>query len=281
MQKAHYLLIIIVVYANIGCSVTNKSRYTDYKAVEDEPLIRIFTKNMKSGAIEFIVKNEDQISLTQFSYYIDVDKKEITCHKSVNKVIDDSTDEYLTGLWMTSDMFKHNETNSQKQSYWKCFSEDFNDKSNADKIKLLEDLSKRRHDYLIAFDWLKYPIVTENNIQMSGVDNSPYMNTDESKLLNASLIDSTVIDFSNKKVLFLNDLSLGSKTDYFEMFKQIYNKETNVSIGKMANNWGYWYVFNEKERTMLDNYDAVIVYRPKRPYKKEKIIKAIKKHIKS
>ena len=28
-------------------------------------------------------------------------------------------------------------------------------------------------------------------------------------------------------------------------------------------------------------YDAVIVYRPKRPYKKEKIIKAIKKHIKS
>ena len=169
MQKAHYLFVIILVYTILGCSATNKCRYTDYKAVEYEPLIRVFTKNMKSGAIEFIVKNEDQISLTQFSYYIDVDKKEIRCHKSGNEVID-STDERLRGLWMTSDLFKHNETSPKKQSYWKCISEDFNDISNADKIKLLEDLSKRRHDYLIAFDWFNYPDVTKNHIQILGGD---------------------------------------------------------------------------------------------------------------
>ena len=85
MQNLRNLFIIIVVHAIIGCSATNKCIYTDYKAVEYEPLIRVFTKNMKSGAIEFIVKNEDQISLTQFSYNIDVDKKEIRCHKSGNE----------------------------------------------------------------------------------------------------------------------------------------------------------------------------------------------------
>ena len=142
MQNLRNLFIIIVVHAIIVCYATNKCRYTDYKAVEYEPLIRVFTKNMKSGAIEFIVKNEDQISLTQFSYNIDVDKKEIRCHKSGNEVID-STDERLRGLWMTSDLFKHNETSPKKQSYWKCISEDFNDISNEEKLKLLEDLSKR------------------------------------------------------------------------------------------------------------------------------------------
>ena len=141
MQNLRNLFIIIVVHAIIGCSATNKCIYTDYKTVEDEPLFRIYTKNMKSGTIEFISKNNNQISLTQFRYHVDIDKKDVTCYKSESSILK-STDERLNGTWMTADMFKHN-ARGPKIAYWKCFSEDLDELSNEEKLKLLEDLSKR------------------------------------------------------------------------------------------------------------------------------------------
>lgn len=144
MNKAKYL-IIIAFYSIIGCSAANKCRYTDYKAVEDEPLIRIYTKNMKSGVIEFITKNEDKISLTQFSYYIDSNNKDVTCYKSGNMILS-STDERLNGLWMTTEMFMHNEKHPKKEAYWTCFSDDFIDVANSEKIKILDELSRRKPD---------------------------------------------------------------------------------------------------------------------------------------
>ena len=132
----------IVFYAIISCSASNKCRYTDYKAVEDEPLIRIYTKNMKSGVIEFIKINENEISLTQFSYYIDNKKKDVTCYKFGNMILS-STDERLNGLWMTTEMFIHNEGHKKKEAYWTCFSDDFIDVTNDEKIKILDELSRR------------------------------------------------------------------------------------------------------------------------------------------
>ena len=140
MHNVKYLIIIIVViHAIIGCSSTNECRYTDYRAVENEPLFRIYTKNLKSGSIEFISKTEDQIGLTQFSYYIDIDKKVVTCYKSEDIILE-ITDKRLKGQWMTADMFRHNEKNKKRQAYWLCFSDDFIEISNAEKKKILETL---------------------------------------------------------------------------------------------------------------------------------------------
>lgn len=272
MYNARKLTVLMAIVAVVGCAPTGKYSYTDYQSVAEEPLFCIYNKTNERGTFTFIINDDNQIRQTSFTYSIYVDGKTVACHKSEDIILN-SQDERLNGHWLTAAMFKGNEKGTRREAYWNCFSDDFLDMSNAEKMKLLEDLSKRRQEQLTALNWFMQPVII-TSIQNSDIDDSPYLNANESTLLNSLLIDSAAYDFTNKKVCFLDGLSLGSKMDYFEMFRKISDKETFA-----PHDIGYWYVFNEEERAMLDNYDAVIVYRPSRPYKKEKVIKALNRKL--
>ena len=174
---------------------------------------------------------------------------------------------------------KYIERSSTYQKYYKCFSEDFLDLSNDEKLKLIDELSKRKRTSepkitnqgkIYVQDIRSYEDIPEElliNLDKMGVDNSSELNEYESRYLNLFFNVDPQIDLVGKRVAFLHYNS--NKMDYFNQTKERYNNGSGVIVCCAL------YVFDP---TIADDcgYDAAVVSWSKVLIPIDKVIKRLK-----
>ncbi len=103
-----------------------------------------------------------------------------------------------------------------------------------------------------------------------GIDNNPYLNEDESKLLNEKFkLLRGDFDFTGKKCFFLrgNSGSIVSEKNYFFL-----THRGNFRCEQLI-------IFNEKESAQYGEYNVVIISASKRLITKQYAVKKIIKHL--
>ncbi len=124
------------------CRCISVNDSVDASMAMQEPLFGMQCKIMEYGTIGFLSKNGSKYKLTYFNYSVNLSEKTVSC-----KEIEEITVEYESELahsfsWFTSETLRKREKGTWKEKYFKCFSDEFLDMSNEDKIVLLKSLSK-------------------------------------------------------------------------------------------------------------------------------------------
>ena len=102
----------------------------------------VYAKIITNGSIEFLRYENGYYRLSVYTYRLDVKKNTPYC-TLCNDTLYKAEDLINIGRgrnWMTSSMFKQVENHDP---YFRCFSEDFLELSNEEKIKVLNSISKR------------------------------------------------------------------------------------------------------------------------------------------
>ncbi len=165
--------------------------------------------------------------------------------------------------WMKSSVFKQGENHDP---YFKCFSEDFLELSNDDKIKVLDGMSNRIQERKVHY-FKDIPAELLSKLGEMGKDTSSALNDYESKYLDFIFkLDTDSFSLAGKKVGFL-----GSKKAFFEDERERYIRgETGVGGCGI-------YIFNALQKEESGGYDAAIVYWNKFILPVEKVIERLKK----
>ena len=110
-----------------------------------ETLMTTNYKVIDHGYFIFLVFiNDAEVKELIYHYSIDIKNKKVACFKNSETVynIRDKKD-YLKSLRVkTAEEFKHLQINTWREKYYICFSENFLDKANDEKIALLNQLCK-------------------------------------------------------------------------------------------------------------------------------------------
>ena len=108
---------------------------------KNETLIRLYAKIITSGTLEFLRYEDGDYHLLTYTYRLD--KKNNTAYCTFREDKQHKEDEASSlGRWGTSSGFK--QLNKSLDPYFRCFSEDFLELSNEDKIKVLDKISNNK-----------------------------------------------------------------------------------------------------------------------------------------
>ena len=166
---------------------------------------------------------------------------------------------------MTSSMFIMQAKNHVP--YFRCFSEDFIELSNDEKIKVLDKISYVSYANRQVSDFKEIPAVLLNNLDKMGADTSSALNNYEAKYLNFIFnLDTTHFNLSGKKVGFL-----GSKKAFFKDERERFLRGED-GVGGCG-----LYIFNATQKEESGGYDAAIMYWSKFILPIEKVIERLKK----
>ena len=118
---------------------TWKHKSNSYLA-KNEMLVRLEAKIITSGTIEFLRYEDGEYHLRVYTYRLD--KKNNTAYCTFRGEKQYKEDEASSlGCWGTSSEFK--QFNKSLDPYFGCFSKDFLELSNEEKVKVLDEISKR------------------------------------------------------------------------------------------------------------------------------------------
>ncbi|MBO7467273.1 MAG: hypothetical protein J6T94_06305 [Bacteroidaceae bacterium] len=134
------VLSILLVCLLCGCLSYNKidNDAVSYDVAQSETLIRLWSKIIDRGTIEFLSYEDGVYQLTGYSYRID--KKHHIAHCTLRYKEPYKPDQ---GSWVTSTHFKKHGQQNKSEAYFNCFSEGFFDLTNDEKMSVLEQLSKQ------------------------------------------------------------------------------------------------------------------------------------------
>ena len=128
---------IIFLLCCLFCScLTSRIDCYNYDLAQKETLIKLYAKIITNGSIEFLRYENGYYRLSVYTYRLDVKKNTPYC-TLCNDTLYKAEDLINIGRgrnWMTSSMFKQVENHDP---YFRCFSEDFLELSNEEKIKVL------------------------------------------------------------------------------------------------------------------------------------------------
>ena len=127
-----------------GCSLSQHSVQTYNESVlpdMNETLIALHSKILRSGTLHFLSRNGEVFKKTTFYYYIDIPQKQTFCAKEGERNFSISENDITDIYWCSAELFKQSE--KANEAYFNCFSMNFLDMSNDEKLKVLEEISKR------------------------------------------------------------------------------------------------------------------------------------------
>ena len=120
---------------------TWKHKSNSYLA-KNETLIRLYAKIITSGTLEFLRYEDGCYHLSVYTYRLDKKNNMAYCTFRGEKQYKEDEEASLDRYWMTSAEF--NQFHKSLDSYFRCFSDDFLELSNEEKIKVLDKISKRQ-----------------------------------------------------------------------------------------------------------------------------------------
>ena len=118
---------------------TWKSVSNSYLA-KNEMLVKLYAKIITSGTLEFLRYEDGKYYLSVYTYRLDKKNNIAYCTFRGEKQYKEDEASNLGG-WGTSSEFK--QFNKSNDPYFRCFSDDFLELSNEEKIKVLDKISKR------------------------------------------------------------------------------------------------------------------------------------------
>jgi hypothetical protein len=130
----------------VSCIGLMNSIATSVEMSNNETLIASNYKVIEHGYFTFLIFiNENEVKELVYSYYIDIDRKRVACSKSSETVYNIRDKKgYLKSLRLqTAKEFKRSQLNTWREKYYLCFAEDFLDRTNDEKIALLDKLNKK------------------------------------------------------------------------------------------------------------------------------------------
>ena len=134
---------LLFLLCSIFCSCsTPKIDCYNYEIAQKETLIKLYSKIITSGSIEFLCYENGYYRLYVYTYRLDMNNRTPYCTLRSDTLYN-KTDLINSGRarnWMTSSMFKQVENHD---SYFRCFSEDFLELTNEKKKLVLDSISNR------------------------------------------------------------------------------------------------------------------------------------------
>lgn len=263
MKKLFFALACSLLYS---CTTTKNMSLATFEVAKEETLVKVYAKIITNGTIEFLRYDNGYYQISVYAYRIDMNNHISYCSFRGNTQY--RAEDLKTAIgknWMTSSMLIMQAKNHVP--YFRCFSEDFIELSNDEKIKVLDKISYVSYANRQVSDFKEIPAVLLNNLDKMGADTSSALNNYEAKYLNFIFnLDTTHFNLSGKKVGFL-----GSKKAFFEDERERYIRgETGVGGCGI-------YIFNALQKEESGGYDAAIVYWNKFILPVEKVIERLKK----
>ena len=120
---------------------TWKHKSNSYLA-KNEMLVRLEAKIITSGTLEFLRYEDGEYHLRVYTYRLDKKNNTAYCTFRGEKQYKEDEEASLDRYWMTSSEFE--QFNKSLDPYFGCFSKDFLELSNEEKIKVLDKISKRQ-----------------------------------------------------------------------------------------------------------------------------------------
>ena len=242
-----------------------------------ETLITHHCKIMKHGYFYFLSKHGASFKIQSYHYSINKKTNTVTCTDFYEKIVE--PEELPDYYWKTSEDFNRSNKGSWREKYYEYFSENFLSLSNDDKLKIIDELSKRERSSgpLITNQGMIYdrevhsfediPSELLAHLDKMGVDDSSIFNEYESSYINSVFCIRPEINLAGKRVAFLHLDS--NKKKYFNETKERYKDGSGVIGGSAL------YIF---DTTAADDcgYDAAIVYWSKVLIPIDKVIKRLK-----
>lgn len=137
------LLICFLSFILIGCYSYNTG--VPPEMAQKETLLFYYSKIIWTGDICFLHYEDGVYKKIQYGYRIRLKEKSVSCTKKNEEVIDINSYKDERIVFYTSESFK-NHIKESSLKYYKCFSDDFLDLSNDEKITLLDSLSKQMNN---------------------------------------------------------------------------------------------------------------------------------------
>lgn len=141
MKKKYITLILSILPFFIGCK--EKKLYVNANVAKQETLISLESKTINYGNLLFLKYiDKGKVSFLVYEYLVDKECQKIDCEK-IREVEYDVNDKIIDKPWSTSNQFKEGVRCSSWEKYFTCFSENFLDLTNDEKIKLLDEIASK------------------------------------------------------------------------------------------------------------------------------------------
>ncbi len=228
---------------------TSKVTWENYDVAQSETLISLYSKIATSGTIEFLRYDNGYYQLSVYTYQLDIKSHKSFCtfRGETQYTADELIKIGRSKNWMKSSVFKQGENHDP---YFKCFSEDFLELSNDDKIKVLDGMSNRIQERKVHY-FKDIPAELLSKLGEMGKDTSSTLNKYEAKYLNFIFgLESSNLDFGKAKVGFL-----GSKEDFFKQERELFSNGAESGVGGCV-----LYIFSATQKDACGDYDAAITY---------------------
>lgn len=236
-----------------------------FEVAKEETLVKVYAKIITNGTIEFLRYDNGYYQLSVYTYQLDIKSHKSFCtfRGETQYTADELIKIGRSKNWMKSSVFKQGENHDP---YFKCFSEDFLELSNDDKIKVLDGMSNRIQERKVHY-FKDIPAELLSKLGEMGKDTSSALNDYESKYLDFIFkLDTDSFSLAGKKVGFL-----GSKKAFFKDERERFLRGED-GVGGCG-----LYIFNATQKEESGGYDAAIMYWSKFILPIEKVIERLKK----
>jgi hypothetical protein len=115
----------------------------------NETLIATGYKLINHGQLTFLIFiNSYEVKEVVYGYSVNIKNEKATCLKMSEKIYKIRNKKVFlrNRLFQTAEEFKRSQSNTWREKYYKCFTKDFLDKTNDEKIDFLNELDKK-HSY--------------------------------------------------------------------------------------------------------------------------------------
>ena len=239
MKKLFFALACSLLYS---CTTTKNMSLATFEVAKEETLVKVYAKIITNGTIEFLRYDNGYYQLSVYTYQLDIKSHKSFCtfRGETQYTADELIKIGRSKNWMKSSVFKQGENHDP---YFKCFSEDFLELSNDDKIKVLDGMSNRIQERKVHY-FKDIPAELLSKLGEMGKDTSSALNDYESKYLDFIFKLDT-----DKKVGFL-----GSKKAFFKDERERFLRGED-GVGDCG-----LYIFNATQKEESGGYDAAIMY---------------------
>ena len=262
MKKLFFALACSLLYS---CTTTKNMSLATFEVAKEETLVKVYAKIITNGTIEFLRYDNGYYQLSVYTYQLDIKSHKSFCtfRGETQYTADELIKIGRSKNWMKSSVFKQGENHDP---YFKCFSEDFLELSNDDKIKVLDGMSNRIQERKVHY-FKDIPAELLSKLGEMGKDTSSALNDYESKYLDFIFkLDTDSFSLAGKKVGFL-----GSKKAFFKDERERFLRGED-GVGGCG-----LYIFNATQKEESGGYDAAIMYWSKFILPIEKVIERLKK----